>query len=78
VQNMDVFLSFETEPVFFGLTFGLPLYEDGFKYEGLTITPEVEFGFDFGLTVFAGVPIYGVGSEDGIFAGLYVGAKFSF
>lgn len=97
IQNLDLFVTYESGPFAFGLTFGFPLYKmeysilsfKGMKIEGITITPEFEFNFDFGLSLYASLPIYGIGSKDlelfgttisekRIYAGLTVGAKFSF
>jgi len=77
IQLLEIFASYTTGPVFFGVTFGIPLYENGFDNEGLTITPEIEFSFDFGLSLYASLPVSGV-STDTTSIGLTVGAKFSF
>jgi hypothetical protein len=81
-QDIDIFLTYEKGPLFFALTIGLPIYEDGFELEGLRITPEIEFGFDFGLSLYAGLPVSGIGANednsDGPVIGLTFGVKFNF
>jgi len=83
MANTDIFLQYETKNLFLGVTFGIPLYENGVKEEGYTITPEFMYSFDFGLSLFASLPVSGLGSEEvetygGTNIGLTVGVKFSF
>ncbi|MCL2184371.1 MAG: hypothetical protein FWB86_00760 [Treponema sp.] len=78
-QLLEIFASYTTGPLFLGLTFGLPVYKDGIKNDGFSITPEVECSFDFGLSLFAKLPIGGIGSDDDLTSiGLTIGAKYSF
>ncbi|MCL2231338.1 MAG: hypothetical protein FWC01_09610 [Treponema sp.] len=77
VQNLEIFVTYATGSLGCGVTFGIPLYEYGFDIEGLTITPEIEYEFDFGLSLYLELPIYGLGT-DTTTIGLTFGAKFSF
>lgn len=76
---LDIFASYTSGPLFFGVTVGIPMVEDGIKYVGLAITPEFSCTLDMGLKLYAELPISGIGADEGdSILGLTVGAKFSF
>lgn len=62
-----------------GATIGVPLYEDGIKFQGIAITLEAAYTLEMGLVIYGEIPISNVAADQGdIGVGLTVGAKFSF
>jgi len=78
LQGVRLFGSYTMDALFAKLSIDIPLVEDGIKFLGLTITPEVSYTLDMGLKLYAELPISGVASDGDIGVGLTVGAKFSF
>jgi len=78
LQGFDIFANYTTGPIFAGVTVGVPLVEDGIKRSGISITPEVEYSLDFGLSVSAALYIDGIASDGDTSIGLTIGAKYKF
>jgi len=69
---------FETGPLYAEVSFTIPLYEDGFETEGLTIIPEVRHMITDSIQAFLNFTISGIGSDDGTGFGMGLGVMFSF
>jgi len=72
--------SYEADSFYGEIGVGIPTYEDGIKYNGIEVTPAVEFRFANGFTAYAELPIWNIGSDydDEVYYGLFIGVKKGF
>lgn len=70
--------SFETGPIYAELEVGIPTYEDGIKFEGVTIIPEFRYMIMDNFQAYLNLPIQGIASDNDVVIGLGLGARFSF
>jgi hypothetical protein len=69
---------YEAGPLYAEVSFAIPTFEDGFKTDGLSITPEVQYLIMDNLQAFLNFTISGIGSDDGTGFGMGLGVMFSF
>jgi len=77
-ERIIAFGSYEAYPLYAGLKIGLPLYDNGFKFEGMTLIIEGGYHVMENLLVYGKVPILGLFSDGNATLGLIIGAKYSF
>ena len=79
-EYVELIPCYESEIIYAEILFGLPTYKNGFDLEGLKIRPEVQIKIPpaKSLMVFLALPIFGIGSDNGVGVGMTVGVKYSF